>query len=132
MEDYMIWEVELYLVLQICEPQSPRSFMNEHVSQVRHLQQVYVLETGKLSEYDGELEQLVKTNGQVAFTQVVGTDGFLKFLEKERDEYNNYRYRICSTLHYFKFGFTLLTKLGDSQLTTTCVKRVRRNLAQNH
>ena len=87
MEDYMIWEVELYLVLQICEPQSPRSFMNEHVSQVRHLQQVYVLETGKLSEYDGELEQLVKTNGQVAFTQVVGTDGFLKFLEKERDEY---------------------------------------------
>lgn len=106
--------------------------MNEHVSQVRHLQQVYVLETGKLSEYDGELEQLVKTNGQVAFTQVVGTDGFLKFLEKERDEYNNYRYRICSTLHYFKFGFTLLTKLGDPQLTTTCVKRVRRNLAQNH
>lgn len=31
------------------------------------LRYVYVLETGKLSEYDGELEQLVKTNGQVAF-----------------------------------------------------------------
>lgn len=71
--------------------------MNEDVSaasviygaeaaQVGQLQQVYVLETGKLSEYDGELEQLVKTDGQVA-----GTDGVLEFLEKERDEYSNYR-----------------------------------------
>jgi len=31
------------------------------------LRYVYVLETGKLSEYDGELEQLVKTDGQVSF-----------------------------------------------------------------
>lgn len=34
---------------------------------------VYVLETGKLSEYDGELEQLVKTNGQVRKLAAVGS-----------------------------------------------------------
>lgn len=33
------------------------------------LRYVYVLETGKLSEYEGELEELVKTDGKVAFKE---------------------------------------------------------------
>ena len=43
--------------------------------ETRHLTsaKVYVLETGKLSEYDGELEQLVKTNGQVGQLAAVGS-----------------------------------------------------------
>lgn len=73
---------------------------------------VYVLETGKLSEYDGELEQLVKTNGQVRQLDAAGS-AFVPF-ESEKQAFGG-----CVTFFDPHSGRSVDSNLGSWRIERT-------------